>query len=63
MIDDWEAQYRQAIANADEVAEEASANFADALAATSGILFLTLVIGAFAGGAGGFVGRPDEGVA
>ena len=63
MIDDWEAQYRQAMANADEVAEEAAANFADALAATSGILFLTLVIGAFAGGAGGFVGRPDEVVA
>lgn len=59
-VDDWEEQYRRAIANADEVAEEAAANFADALAATSGILFLTLIVGAFAGGAGGFVGRPDE---
>lgn len=58
-IADWEAQYRQAVQDADEVAEVAAANLADALAASSGILFLTLVLGAFAGGAGGYVGRPD----
>ena len=58
-VNDWEQQYRQTVSDAEELAEEAAVNLADALAATSGVLFVILVVGAFAGGAGGFVGRPD----
>ncbi|MEM9955451.1 MAG: hypothetical protein AAF846_27865 [Chloroflexota bacterium] len=58
-INDWEQQYRQAVQNADDIAITASENLADALAASSSVLFLVLIVGAFAGGAGGFVGRPD----
>lgn len=58
-VNNWEQQYREAVTEAEALAEEAAVNLADALVVTSGILFLTLVVGAFAGGAGGFVGRPE----
>lgn len=58
-VNDWQQQYQQAVSDAEELAEEAAVNLADALAAVSGVLFVFLVVGAFAGGAGGYVGRPD----
>lgn len=59
-IDRWQTSIQQASQDAAEVAEEAAANLADALAIISGLLFLTLVIGAFAASMGGIAGRPDE---
>lgn len=58
-VNNWEQQYRQAVSDAEALAEEAAVNLADALVAVSGVLFVILVVGAFAGGAGGYVGRPD----
>jgi hypothetical protein len=56
----WENQYRQAVANAEQLAEEAAENIADATAVTGGILFLVMALGAFAGGSGGVAGRPSR---
>lgn len=55
----WVDQIQQAAQNARELAEQAASDLADALASTGGILFLILVVGAFAGGSGGYAGRPD----
>ncbi len=57
-LQQWEQDARTALAQAEEQAEEIAADLADATAAAAGVLFMMLVIGAFAGGAGGYVGTP-----
>jgi hypothetical protein len=54
----WENQYRQAVSEAQRLGEEATQNIADATAITGSMLFLMMILGAFAGGAGGVSGRP-----
>ena len=56
----WENQYRQAVAEAQRLGEEAAENIADATAITGSMLFLMMILGAFAGGAGGVAGRPHR---
>jgi hypothetical protein len=56
----WENQYRQTVADAERLAEEAAENLADATAITGSILFLMMALGAFAGGSGGVAGRPPR---
>ena len=58
-IQRWENDFRQISAQADEIAEQAAGDIADAIAVTAGIIFMMLVVGAFAGGAGGYVGAPE----
>lgn len=58
-VADWETQFQTFVTRAETAAEQAANDIADAIAATAGVLFAVLVIGAFAGGAGGFVGAPE----
>jgi hypothetical protein len=58
LVTGWETQYRQSVAEVSRLTEEATENLADATAITAGMLFLMMVLGAFAGGAGGVAGRP-----
>jgi len=62
-IQQWEARSQTLIAQADETARQAAEDLANAIAATAGVLFSILVVGAFAGGAGGYVGTPEHIVA
>lgn len=57
-LQQWETDARTALAQAEERAEEIAADVADATAAAAGVIFMMMVIGAFAGGAGGYVGTP-----
>lgn len=57
-LQQWENDARTALAQAEERVEEISADLADAVAAAAGVFFMMMVIGAFAGGAGGYVGTP-----
>lgn len=62
-IEEWEAEAEIFTARLNVAAEQAADDLADAIAATAGVLFAILVVGAFAGGAGGYVGAPEELVA
>ena len=55
----WEDTYNQATANAEQTIEDATESLAEAIALAAGVMFMALVVGAFAGGAGGFVGAPE----
>jgi len=57
-LEQWETDARAALVQAEENAEVVAADLADATAATAGVLFMMLVIGAFAGGSGGYIGTP-----
>lgn len=59
-VERWEAQYQTVSTRVEAITEQAAEDIADGVAATAGIIFLILVLGAFAGGAGGFVGTPEE---
>jgi polyhydroxyalkanoate synthesis regulator phasin len=54
----WEQTYQEATARAEEIAREVGQRAADALSALAGVAFIAMVVGAFAGGAGGLVGSP-----
>jgi hypothetical protein len=56
----WEQTFAEVRANAEETAREAGQAVADSLAAIAGAIFAAMVVGAFAAGAGGWVGSPDE---
>ena len=58
MVTGWQNQYQQSMDRIAQLTDEATQNLADATAVTSGVLFLMMVLGAFAGGAGGAAGRP-----
>lgn len=62
-IQEWEAQAQRVSVQAQATAEQAASDLADAIAATAGVLFSILVVGAFAGGSGGYVGTPESIVA
>lgn len=55
----WETSLRDARAQVTQSVEEAGQAMADAVAALAGIIFVVMVMGAFAAGAGGLVGSPD----
>lgn len=55
----WETSLRDARTQVTQSVEEAGQAMADAVAALAGILFVIMVMGAFAAGAGGLVGSPD----
>ena len=59
-IQQWEAQSQRFIAQADEAARQAAEDLANAIAATAGVLFSILIVGAFAGGAGGYIGTAEH---
>ncbi|MAU12320.1 MAG: hypothetical protein CL607_21030 [Anaerolineaceae bacterium] len=59
-VDQWIASVQQTQARAEETIERVSGDIADTLAATAGVIFAILIVGLFAAGAGGLVGRIDE---
>ncbi|QPC83331.1 hypothetical protein G4Y79_02835 [Phototrophicus methaneseepsis] len=59
-VDQWIASAQQTSARAEETIERVSGDIADALAATAGVIFVMLIVGAFAAGAGGLVGCANE---
>lgn len=58
-IERWEAAYAQVRADAEETLREAGQTVADGIAVAAGILFGAMALGAFAAGAGGYVGAPQ----
>ncbi|MBK8020784.1 MAG: hypothetical protein IPK19_04975 [Chloroflexi bacterium] len=56
----WETSIQDARVQVEQTLEEAGQRLADMVSTAAGILFLAMVIGAFAAGAGGLVGSPDE---
>jgi hypothetical protein len=54
----WEQEYQQFAAQAEEVARQVGERAADAIAAIAGVAFISMVVGAFAAGAGGLLGSP-----
>jgi hypothetical protein len=56
----WEQNFAEVRANAEETARQAGQAVADSLARIAGAVFAAMVVGAFAAGAGGWVGSPDE---
>jgi hypothetical protein len=59
-VDRWSQSYQQLAAEADRVAREAADAARKAVAAAAGLAFMALVVGAFAAGAGGYVGAPHD---
>jgi hypothetical protein len=59
-VDRWSQSYQQLAAEADRVAREAADAARKAIAAAAGLAFMALVVGAFAAGAGGYVGAPHD---
>jgi hypothetical protein len=59
-VDRWSQSYQQLAAEADRVAREAADAARRAIAAAAGLAFMALVVGAFAAGAGGYVGAPHD---
>ncbi len=56
----WEQTFAEFRVNAEEAAREAGQSVADTLAAIAGAIFAAMVLGAFAGGAGGWIGSPED---
>jgi hypothetical protein len=59
-VDQWIASLDQTATRARETVERVAGDLADAIAATAGVIFAILVVGAFAAGAGGLVGRVED---
>lgn len=59
-VDRWSQSYQQLAAEADRVAREAADVARKSVAAAAGLAFMALVVGAFAAGAGGYVGAPHD---
>lgn len=61
-IDAWESELTQAVQNFEERAEVVANDIADIIAITAGVIFMVLILGAFAAGAGAYVAvasRPE----
>src|SRR5690606_38630446 len=56
----WETSIRDARVQVEQSVEEAAQRLTDAISALAGILFIGMVIGAFAAGVGGYVGTPQR---
>jgi hypothetical protein len=54
-LNEWEAEFSQAVNRFETRVEAAASDIADAVASTAGILFMIIVLGVFAAGAGGLV--------
>jgi hypothetical protein len=59
-IDQFTAQVQETTEQVQEQAAVAVENAAEIISAIAGVLFASLIAGAFAAGLGGFVGAPDE---
>jgi len=55
LLADWESEVQLALDRLEAEAEQVSGEIADIIAATAGVIFMILVAGVFAAGAGGFV--------
>ena len=58
-ISRWETTFAEVRTNAEEAARDAGQAVADSLAAIAGAIFAAMIVGAFAAGAGGYLGSPD----
>jgi hypothetical protein len=58
-VNRWETTYRGVQADLDEISETVADDVSDAVAASAGVGFMLMVIGAFAAGVGGMVGSSD----
>lgn len=56
----WETSIRDARVQVEQSVEEAAQRLTDAISALAGILFVGMLIGAFAAGVGGYVGTPER---
>lgn len=59
-VDRWVTTYQQTVDDAEAFARDAGEDAADAIAAAAGVAFMSMAIGAFAAGAGGMLGSPDQ---
>lgn len=58
-VDRWESTYRSLATEVEETARDVGQAVADGISALAGVVFVGMLIGAFAAGAGGLVGSPD----
>lgn len=59
-VDRWTAAYNEVREDAEATAREVGQQLTDTLAAVAGVLFVSLLTGAFAAGIGGWVGTPER---
>ncbi|MAS35108.1 MAG: hypothetical protein CL610_13945 [Anaerolineaceae bacterium] len=59
-LNEWEQSITQVRADAEEAVRQATQNVTDAIAAIMGAIFAAMVVGAFAAGAGGLIGSPNN---
>lgn len=59
-IDNWQATYNDVAVQAEQTAREVGQAVADSVAVIAGLLFMVLLVGAFAAGAGGVVGLSGK---
>jgi hypothetical protein len=59
-VERWEQTFTQIRTEAEDTAREVSQAIADAVTAFAGALFASMVLGAFAAGAGGLLGSPER---
>jgi hypothetical protein len=58
-LDRWTAAYNTVIEDAEETAREVGQTLTDTLTAVAGAVFVAMLLGTFAAGAGGWVGTPE----
>ncbi|MDZ4769730.1 MAG: hypothetical protein SGJ24_11430 [Chloroflexota bacterium] len=58
-VERWETTITQFRTEAEETAREVGQQAADAIAALAGVVFASMLVAAFASGAGGIIGSPD----
>ncbi|MFW5708825.1 MAG: hypothetical protein ACOCX5_01260 [Chloroflexota bacterium] len=59
-IDEWEQEFQQTVNQLETEVDAVTEDIADALAATTGVIFMILVVNIFAAAAGGFVGAASR---
>ncbi len=59
-VDRWTAAYNEVREDAEATARDVGQQLTDTLAAVAGVLFVSLLTGAFAAGIGGWVGTPER---
>jgi len=58
-VDQLVAQVQSTVDNAQEQAAQVAGNTADMISTIAGVLFASLIVGAFAAGLGGYIGAPE----
>jgi hypothetical protein len=59
MLDTWEQRFAEVDLATEETLEQVSETVTESIAAAAGVVFMAMVIGAFAAMAGGYIGSPE----